>query len=45
MAQNRAQFQRGMSITEFLPAFGDEAKCSAGGRSTLARRILLPALR
>ena len=29
MAQNRVQFQKGMSITEFLAAFGDEAKCSA----------------
>lgn len=29
MAQNRVQFQKGMAITEFLAAFGDEAKCSA----------------
>jgi hypothetical protein len=29
MAQNRVQFQKGMSITEFLVAFGDEAKCFA----------------
>jgi len=29
MAQNRVQFQKGMSITEFVAAFGDEAKCSA----------------
>jgi hypothetical protein len=29
MAQNSVQFQKGMSITEFLVAFGDEAKCFA----------------
>jgi transposase-like protein len=29
MAQNKVQFQKGMSIAEFSTAFGDEAKCSA----------------
>ena len=42
MAQNRIQFQPGMSIPEFIAQYGTEEQCAAALEP--ARRLSLPAL-